>query len=63
MAWNEEQSAALQQIISAGEEQGLSTEEIQAQIDAKKAEFKAVKTSTTPASSGCLLYTSPSPRD
>ena len=47
MAWTEEQTAALQQIISDGKSQGLSSEEIQAQIDAKREEFKTVKTSTT----------------
>jgi len=52
MAWTEEQTAALQQIISDGKSQGLSSEEIQAQIDAKREEFKTVKTSTTPKSPG-----------
>tara|TARA_R110000765_G_scaffold157211_1_gene260395 strand:- start:6 stop:7739 length:7734 start_codon:yes stop_codon:yes gene_type:complete len=47
MAWTEEQAAALQQIISDGKSQGLSNEEIQAQIDAKRQEFKAVKPTTT----------------
>lgn len=42
MAWNEQQSAELQQIISAGEQQGLSKEEIQAQIDIKKTEFRGL---------------------
>ena len=43
MAWTEEQNAALQQIISDGKAKGLSNEEIQAQIDTKRQEFKALK--------------------
>ena len=52
MAWTEEQTAALQQIISDGKSQGLSSEEIQAQIDAKRQEFKTVKPTTTQQDSG-----------
>ena len=44
--------SALQQIIKTGEAQNLSKEDIQAQLDAKKQEFKGVKTSTTPKSPG-----------
>ena len=50
--WTEEQMSALQQIIKTGEAQNLSKEDIQAQLDAKKQEFKGVKTSTTPKSPG-----------
>ena len=42
----------LNQIVSTGEQQGLSTEEIQAQLDIKKSEFKTAKTSTTQQDSG-----------
>ena len=42
----------LNQIVSTGEQQDLSTEEIQSQLDAKKEEFRSVKTSTTQEDSG-----------
>ena len=47
MKWTEEQMFALQQIIKTGEAQNLSKEDIQAQLDIKKQEFKSAKTSTT----------------
>jgi hypothetical protein len=52
MEWTEAQMSILNQIVSTGEQQGLSTEEIQAQLDIKKSEFKTAKTSTTQQDSG-----------
>ena len=52
MEWTEAQMSILNQIVSTGEQQGLSTEEIQAQLDIKKSEFKTAKTSTTQRDSG-----------
>ena len=52
MKWTEEQMSALQQIIKTGEAQNLSKEDIQTQLNAKKQEFKEVKTSTIPKSPG-----------
>ena len=49
---NEEQIQILKSLVDELTKQGISKEDIQAQVDIKKQEFRSAKTSTTPKSPG-----------